>query len=159
MQASNNLRASTDPFHSSRQHRHLLVRRADDDAVGAEGVFDGRSLAQEFGVRDHVEGHGPALVTLDDVADELAGAHRDRRFVDDDGVALHRLPDLAGDLLDGAEIGLTILLGGRAHRDEDDDRPPDGRGQVGAEGEPAVGDVARHHLLEPGLVDGDPAGL
>ena len=37
------------------RHRHLLVGRADHDAVGAERVLDGRALAQELGVRDDVE--------------------------------------------------------------------------------------------------------
>ena len=44
------------------RHRHLLAGRADDDAVGPEGVLDRRALAQELGVGDDVEVDGPRLV-------------------------------------------------------------------------------------------------
>src|SRR5262245_10615342 len=97
-------------------------------------------------------------MALDHLAHEVARAHRHRRLVDDDGVALHRLADPARDLADRREIRLAIALGRRADRDEDDDRPSHALGEIGRERETAVRDVAGDHFLEPRLVDRHPAG-
>jgi hypothetical protein len=43
--------------------------------------------------------------------------------------------------------------GGRAHGDEYRVGAIDGGGQIGGEAQPPGGDVARHDLVEPGLVD------
>jgi hypothetical protein len=86
-------------------HGHLLGGGADDDAVGAERVLDGRSLAEELGVRDHVEGDGPGLVALDHLAHELAGPHRHRGLVHHHEVGPW-LPDGAGHGFHGAEAVL-----------------------------------------------------
>ena len=44
------------------RHRHLLGGRADHDAVRPQRVLDGRALAEELGIGDHVELDGPRLV-------------------------------------------------------------------------------------------------
>ena len=51
-------------------HDRLGLRavRADDHAVGAHEVFDGRAFAEEFRVRDDVEVGGPGAVLLEQFA-------------------------------------------------------------------------------------------
>ena len=55
------------------------------------------------------------------------------------------------------EVRLAVLAGRRAHRDERDLRVPHRVGVRGREGEPPLLHVAADELLEPGLVDRDPA--
>jgi hypothetical protein len=93
------------------------------------------------------------LVPLDDLADAMARSHRHRGLVDDDGVALHGLTDATGDVLHRGEIRLAGVLGRSADGDEDEDGAADGGGEVGREGEAAVGHVAGDHLLQARLVD------
>jgi hypothetical protein len=93
-------------------------------------------------------------VALDHLANELASADRDGRLVDYDRVPVHRASDLARDRLDGAEIRLAVDFRRCTNRDEDDDGFADGGCEVGREEQTAVRDIARHHLLEPWLVEG-----
>ena|SRR5437016_7448374 len=91
------------------------------------------------------------------VAHELAGPDGHRGLVGDDRVPFHGLADAFGDRLDGPEIRLTVRFGRRADRDEDYVGPPDADREIRPESQAAVGDVARHHLLEPRLIDGHTA--
>src|SRR5262245_9705140 len=139
-------------------HGDLLRRGTDHDSIRPESVLDRGAFAEEFRIRHHIEGHRLVLMTLDDLTDELPGAHRHRGLVDDDRVPLHRPADLLCDGFDGAEIGLAIDLWWSADRDEDDHGFPDGAGQVGGERQTAVTHVARDHFLEARLVDGKSTG-
>ena len=136
-----------------------MRRRPDHDPIGPERVLDRRALPEELGIRDDIERDGARLIALDHLANELTRADGDRRLVDDDRVALQRFPDAAGHRFDGREIRAAVVTRWRAHGDEDDDGAADRRGEIGAEREPPVADVASDHLLQPGLVDGHPPGL
>ena len=103
-------------------------------------------------------GTGAGLVALDDLAHELARAHRHGGLVDDDRVALHRLGDAARHIGHRGQVGLAVRLGRGAHRDEHDDRAPHRGRQVGGEGQPAIAHVARDHFFQAGLVDGHAPG-
>ena len=66
-----------------------LVVGADHDAVGVQGVVDGRALAQELGVRHHRH-----VGAVEELLDEQGRAHRDGGLVDDDGAVLEVGRDL-----------------------------------------------------------------
>jgi hypothetical protein len=48
-------------------HGGLLVGRPDHDAIGPQGVLDGRALTEELGVGNHVVFDGPALMARNDL--------------------------------------------------------------------------------------------
>src|SRR6266446_208683 len=91
------------------------------------------------------------------VTHELASPNGHRGLVRDDRVPFHGLANTLGDCLDGPEIRLTVRFGRRADRDEDYLGPPDAGRQISPESQAAVGDVPRHHLLEPWIVYGHTA--
>ena len=65
------------------------------------------------------------------------------------------LTEGAGDLKDVAQVGRPIFVGRRADGGEDDLYVLKAAGELGGEVQAASLDIAQHHLLEPGLVDGD----
>ena len=89
------------------RHRHLLAGRADDDPVGAElsSIAEPSRRNSGFETTSKLTGRRP--VALDDRPHQVARAHRHRGLVDDDLVAVERLGDAVGDLLDGGEVGLA----------------------------------------------------
>ena len=135
----------------------MLAVGADHDPVGPHEILDRRALAQEFGVGGDIEAAVRQAVAQD-ALDPAAGADRDGRFGHDDGalrrVALRqRLGDLGGGGEDIAQIGMAVAAPRRgADRDEHRVGAGDRAFQIGREAEPPGRGVARHQLVEPGLV-------
>ncbi len=128
---------------------------ADDDAVGPPEILDRRSLAQEFGVRGHVELR-LGIAVADDLLDLAAGADRHGRFGHHHGVAVERRGDLARRRIDIGEVGMAVAAAaGRAHRDEDGVGAGDRGTDIGLEFQPSGPDIGLDHLVEAGLVDRD----
>ena len=141
----------------------VLAVGADHDAVGPHEILDRRTLAQEFRVRGDIEAVFRQPVAQN-ALDAASGADRDGRFGDDHGSLCRalrrtrgqRLGDLGGGGEDIAQIGMAIAAPRRcADRDEHGVGPGDGRLQLGRESQPAGRGVARHQLIEAGLVDRD----
>ena len=132
---------------------------ADDDAVGALEIADGRALAQEFRIGGDVEigfGIGPG----NDRLDLVASADRHGRFGDDDRVAVDEAGDLLGRGIDIGEISVAVAAPRRrADGDEDDIGVADRLGGIGGEGEPAFAHIGLDQVLQPGFVDRHGAGL
>ena len=126
-----------------------VVVVADDDPVGAHEVADGRALLEELGARHVAE---PGLAALaEDALDALPRAGR-HGALHDERVAVggrHRVHDR----VHGGEVGVAGVGGRRADRHEHEarvvQRVRDVRGEVQALA------VARDHLRQAGLVDGD----
>ena len=131
----------------------------DDDPVGAHEVADGRTLAQEFRVRDDVErGIGPPLP--DDAGDLAPGADWHRRFRGDDGMAFQRIGDLAGRFMDEGKVRVAVAAPARgADRQHHHVRPRHGVGDVAGEGEPPGCYIGGEQRLQPRLVDRAPPRL
>ena len=132
-----------------------LVAAADDQAVRAHEVLDGRALAQELGVADH----GERVPAADDLFDHSAGADRHGALGDDCLVAVEPSTDCLSHLAHVAEIGRAVLAGRRADGDEDSRRGFKSRPQVGRETQASgflvLGDQGR----QARLVDWNPARL
>src|SRR5205085_3401363 len=109
-----------------------LVAAADDDAVRAHEVVNGRALAQELRVRDYAEVK-LLLVLAYEPAQTLARADGDCGFGDDDLVAVHVAGDVARGLLDEAKVCRAVFLRRRAHGEEDDEALLDSRAYVRSE--------------------------
>jgi hypothetical protein len=131
------------------------AERSSMNRIGAHEVVDRRALLQELGVRDDVERVLRRLAQ--DLGDLLRAADRDGALVHDDRVAGHVPADLLGRGENVGEIGLAVLVGGRADRDERDVDAGDRLGVGRREGEPPLLHVATDELFEPRLVDRDPA--
>ena len=101
------------------QARHQLARAlivdADENAVGMHEVLDRRAFAQELRIGAHGElGVGPDRAHA--ILDLAAGAHRHRRFGDDDGEAV----EVRRQLLDrGVDVGQIRIAIAAAHRRAD----------------------------------------
>jgi hypothetical protein len=126
---------------------------ADDNAVGAHEIVDGRTFAQEFRVRGHVElGLGVGLG--DGLLDLAVGADRNCGFGDDHGIARQRARDLFGGGHHIGQVRMPIAATcRRAHGDEDRIRIRHRTGQVGGEGQAPGLHVLGHQQIEPRLVD------
>jgi hypothetical protein len=130
-----------------------LVAHPEEHPVGLQEVVDRVALLQELRVRHDRDLH---LRALDEERVHLVvGAHRDGALQHHHGVSTERVRQGLGDRQHVLQVGAAVLLRGRAHRDEDHLRVLDGGGEVGAEGEALLGDVAADQLLEARLVDRD----
>ena len=83
------------------------------------------------------------------------GPHRHRGLVDDDLVAVHRAGDAPRDVEHVGQVRGAVLVLRRPDRDEDHLARPHRLLEVGREAQALLGDVARDHLVEAGLVDRD----
>jgi hypothetical protein len=82
----------------------------DHNSVGSHEVVDGRTFAQELGVRGHAEISFDLEICRDEFPKPLAGTDRYCRFRDEDLVAVHRLGDVLCGLLVVAHVGRTVRL-------------------------------------------------
>ena len=125
----------------------LWLANADDDAIGLHEVVDGRAFLQELGITRDID----VTTTLrrEPLGDLRVRADWNGTLHDDDAVA--RLPGLKrtehlgdgiGDSENRTEIGIARFRLRRADGDEDQPGGANGRGEVAAEGEPAVAFVA-----------------
>ena len=123
--------------------------------VRAHEVVDGRTFAQELGIRRDVEFQFGTR-GADDAFDLAAGADRNRRLGDDDGVAREMGGDIHSRAVHIGEIGVTIPAArGCADGDEHRIGAGDGGFNVGGEGETAGGDIVGHQRIEPRFIDGN----
>jgi acyl carrier protein len=144
------------------QQDGLVVVGAHDDAVGLHEVLDRRAFLQEFGVGDHAVGRGRASLAQlvgDRLADPVGGADGHGALVDHHLVVGHAAADVAGGGQHVLHVGRAVLVGGRAHGDELHGAVLHRAVDVGGELQPAGGDVALHHGLQAGFVDGDAAAF
>ena len=126
-----------------------VVRNSTYDAVGVQGVVDGRPFAQELGVRHH--GH---VRTLEDLLDQDRRPHRDRRLVDYDSSAHEVWADLLGDRLEEVHVGGTVgALWGR-HAQEDEGGLAHGVGRAQHEAQPPRLEPDAQKVCEPLFHDG-----
>ena len=98
-------------------------------AVGLHEIVHGDALAQELGVRHHVEEFGGEALGQGGVH-LLGGAHGHGALVDHYGVLLDQAAQLLGHAEDVAEVGRAVLAGRRGQGQEDDLRLGDGVGEV-----------------------------
>jgi hypothetical protein len=103
----------------SQQRRRGFAVRTNHDPVGMQKVLDRGALAQELGVRDHVEQPPGHAVALDRAANPLVGVDRDCTLLHNHLVAGQRAGNLAGHRFHVGEIGIARLGLRRAHRDKD----------------------------------------
>lgn len=137
---------------------HARALGTDDHAVGGHEVADGSPFLEKLGVGGDVEGDGHAAageLLLDDLFHTLRRPDGHGGLGDEDGVAIDMLTEGAGDLKDVAQVRRPIFVGRRADGGEDDLYVLKAAGELGGEVQAASLDIAQHHLLEPGLVDGD----
>ena len=135
---------------------------ADHDAVRTHEVFHRGALFQELRVRDHgiVDGYAPFFQLLgNDRFHFVGGAYGHGALVHHHLVILHVAPDARRRAQHVLEVGRAVLAGRGADGDELDRAVRDRALDVGGEVQPARGHVARHHLVEAGLVDRQPAAL
>ncbi len=125
----------------------------DHDAVRLEEVVDGRPFLQELGVRDDRE--RVLRERRHHVPDPGRRPHRHRGLVDEDLVAVHRAGDAPRDVEHVGEVRRAVLVLRCPHRDEDHLARPHDFVEVRGEAQSFLGDVARDHLVEAGLVDRD----
>jgi hypothetical protein len=134
-----------------------LVVCANHHAVGLQEVFNGRALLQELGIADHAEWLLGLLAN--DLADPLRRSGRHRALVHDDFVAVERLADFFCHREHVTQVRGPVLARGRADGDEHHIGALDRLRQAGGEGQPLLGAVAAHELLEPGLINRDAAAV
>ena len=135
---------------------------ADQHAIGRLEILDGAALGEELGIGEDLEAQ-PAGIRIEDSRHRFRGAHRQRRFFDDDLPVVGFFEDLTGGLLPVLQVrgtpgALPEQLGRRVDRDEDDVGGADAAGHVGREEQiPAA--RAAHHLVQPGLEDRQPVAV
>jgi len=132
------------------------VVRAHNHPVGLEEVVDRVAFLQKFGVGNHVELDVLAAFFqffLDPGPDFIGGAHGHGGLVHHDLEILHVLSDRGSHLIDVGKVGRTILLGGGAHGDEDEQRAFKAFGQIGGEAKTALVMVALDQFLKARFID------
>ncbi len=146
-----------------RGHRHVqrldpdgrrLVVGPDDDPVGVQEVVDGRALAEELGVRHHVDVAAPQRPF-----DHPGRADRHGRLVDHDRIGFEVGSDLVGGGLDVAEVGRTVVALWGRNAQVDELAPRRSVGVRGREPQQPGIDRIGHDLLEAVLENRHPARL
>ncbi len=130
---------------------------ADDDPVRLHEVRDRRAFLEELGIRHDVELEfrtAPPERLLDALAHLVGRPDRHGRLVDHDAKVVHMPPDRLSHRKHVREIRRTILLRGRAHRDELEETVGDALLRAGRELEAALLEVTLHDCVQTGLVDG-----
>ena len=131
---------------------------ADDDAVGFHEVLDAVALGEEVGVAGDVKlDVGSALLEGlgDDFGDLQGRTYRDCRLDDKHAVLGDVLPEVLGNVKDGAQVGRAVLIGGGVDGAEDKVLVDKALFIVAQEREPLVVDVAVDHVVQSRLIDGD----
>ena len=145
--------------------RALAVRRAvaaDDDAVRAHEIFDGRAFLEKFRVRRHRERGGHAArvqFTLDGGAHFFGRADGHGGLVDDDLEVRHVLADAARGRQHVLQVGRAVFIGRRADGDELHHAVRGGCLDVSGKGHAAGGAVARHDFFQARFMDGNAAAV
>ncbi len=128
----------------------------DQDPVRIFEILDGGALGQELGIGKNLK-FAPFGIGFEDALDRFGRAHRQGGFFHHDLVVLTHFGDLAGTLLDIAEVGCpagtdAVGLGRRVDRDEDHVRLADGRIHIGREKE-IFAATGPHDFIEARLVN------
>ena len=90
--------------------RGRIVVHADDDAVGMEEVADGSAFAQKLRIGRDAKGEaGLAAIYVERALELLAGVRGHSAFLDDELGASTFGRDHAGDVVNGAEVGVAIF--------------------------------------------------
>jgi len=122
-------------------------------------VMNGAAFAKKFGVTNDVKLRAATVVTFDCFGDTLSCFHRHGTFVDNYSIVGEHVCDLAGNLFDEAKINLSVRLRRGGNCDENDLGIVDSFTNAAAEAQTVGRDVAMDDLLQPGLINRDPAGL
>ena len=124
---------------------------ADHHPVGTLEILDRRALAQKLRVRHDGE-IGVRAKLADDPLDLVAGADRNRRFIDDDREAIQRLGDGFRGGVDIGKIRVPVAATRRrAHPDEHRVGAANRRAKLRRERQPALTRVGRDELVQPRL--------
>ena len=119
--------------------------------VGLHEVVDRRAFFQELRIGAHVEGQRSVLVHGG--RNLCRRADRHRGLGDDHELALHVLADLFGDGEHMPEIRGAVLIGRRAHRDENDVGRCDGLSDIRCEGQSPLLLIALDIVVQARLID------
>ena len=134
------------------------VVRADHDAVRLEEVVDRVAFLEELRIGHHVEFNGLAArgqFPGDELAHLVGRSHRHGGFVHDNLVIPHAGADVPGHLVDVGQVAGTVLTGGSAHGDEDEQRVLHAFGHLGGEAQPTLGDIPLDQFIETRLINVD----
>ena len=104
-----------------------------------------------------LNGTGVFCLRLDDVGHPVAGAHRHGGLVDDDERVIHHFGHGLGGGAHVLQVGLAVHVRGCADGNEDELGILDAFCVRRGEREPSGLDVARDHLFQPRLVNGQDA--
>ena len=123
----------------------------DHDPVRIEGVLDGGSFPQEFGIGCDVEGNVGFQVFVEGPLELVVGIDDDRAFFHQQAISRHVAGDFPAHPFDVGHVGLPPVSGGRADGDEDDfgvlGSLADGGGETEAAGLHVLADEGVQSLL------------
>jgi hypothetical protein len=90
-----------------------FVFHANNDAIGMKTILDSGAFAKELRVGDDAKGHAAiARIRVQRAAQLQAGASGNGAFLDDEFRGTRLGGDLAGDVIDGGKIRVTVFFRG-----------------------------------------------
>ncbi len=137
----------------------VLASRAEDHAVGAEEVLNGRALLQKLGIRDDLERYAGLLVRIRPGLHGVARADRDGALDHDERGLLRGRRDSLGHGQHGAHVGRAVGTRRRSDGDEVGVGFVEAGGDLRRETKPPGALVAPNEIGQPRLVDRDDAVL